>query len=174
VFPFVVLGLVAQRPRHGYEIKAAFEDLLGGTWPLNIGQVYTTLARLERDGLVKVEVVRQQLLPDRKVYTITEKGWDHLHRWLAEPVADPIRLKDEFFLKVLVHTQIDGGDPVALIWSQRQRYFQTLSDLNALRHDAALEPATALLLEGAALHVEADLKWLDVCEERVTELKPQR
>ncbi len=168
---YALLGLLAQAARHGYDLKNAFEAMLGGTWPLNIGQVYTTLARLERDGLVESQVVPQDLLPDRKVYSLTGAGREELARWLAEPTTGSIRLKDEFFLKLLAH-QLAGSDgSLALIWKQRQVYMQTLAQLTALRTDPSLELATALLVEGAILHVEADLGWLDLCEERLTELQ---
>jgi len=160
-----LLGLLVQESRHGYDLKNAFETMLGGTWPLNIGQVYTTLARLERDGLVESEIVPQDLLPDRKVYSLTEAGREALDRWLAGPSHGSIRLKDEFFIKFLVHQLADSGDPTPLLWKQRQVYMQTLTQLTTLRMDASLDPTTRLLMEGAILHVEADLEWLDRCEE---------
>src|SRR5437763_12827146 len=98
MFRFVLLGLLDAEPRYGYDLKAVFEEFLGGTWPLNIGQVYTTLARLEQEGLVSCEVVPQQLLPDRKVYSLTDAGEHQLSRWADQAVAGPIRLRDEFFL----------------------------------------------------------------------------
>jgi DNA-binding PadR family transcriptional regulator len=166
---FALLGLLAQEPRHGYDLKNAFEAVLGGTWPLNIGQIYTTLGRLERDGLVESEVVPQDLLPDRKVYSLTKDGREALDRWLAEPTVGSIRLKDEFFIKLLVHRLSRSDGTLALIWKQRQVYMQTLAQLTALRTDPSLDPATTLLMEGAILHVEADLFWLDLCEEKLKE-----
>jgi DNA-binding PadR family transcriptional regulator len=162
---YALLGLLAQESRHGYDLKNAFEAMLGGTWPLNIGQVYTTLARLERDGFVDSEIVPQDLLPDRKVYALSKAGREELDRWLAEPTRESIRLKDEFFIKLLVHQFIHPDGSLALIWKQRQVYMHTLTQLTTLRMDASLDPATRLLMEGAILHVEADLEWLDVCEE---------
>jgi DNA-binding PadR family transcriptional regulator len=164
-----LLGLLVQEPRHGYELKNAFETMLGGTWPLNIGQVYSTLNRLERDGLVESEVVTQELLPDRKVYSITEGGREELAHWLAEPADDTIRVKDEFFVKLLVHQLVGSNGALALLWKQRQVNMRTLAQLTSLLSDPALDGATKLLIEGAILHVEADLKWLDLCEERLKE-----
>ena len=164
-----LLGLLTKEPRHGYDLKSAFEAMLGGTWPLNIGQVYTTLARLERDGLVESQVVPQDLLPDRKVYSLTGAGREQLEHWLAEATVGSIRLKDEFFVKLLVHQLVGSDGSLALIWKQRQVYMQTLAQLTALRADPSLEPATGLLVEGAILHVEADLAWLDLCEDKLQE-----
>jgi DNA-binding PadR family transcriptional regulator len=166
---YALLSLLAQEPRHGYDLKAAFEGLLGGTWPLNIGQVYTTLGRLERDGLTESEVVPQDLLPDRKVYAITAAGQEELTRWLAEPTEGAIRLKDEFLIKFLVSQLIASDGSLALVWKQRQVYLQRLAQLTALQGDPSLNDATRLLLGAAILHVEADLNWLDLCEEELKE-----
>jgi DNA-binding PadR family transcriptional regulator len=165
----MLLGLLKQEPRHGYDLKSAFETLLGGTWPLNIGQIYTTLARLERDELVESETVPQDLLPDRKVYTITHAGQEELDRWLTEPASESIRLKNEFFIKLLVHRLVGSDDFNTLIWKQRQVNMQTLAELTSLRSDTSLDPVTNLLIEGAILQVEADLNWLDLCEQRLKE-----
>jgi DNA-binding PadR family transcriptional regulator len=166
---YALLSLLAQEPRHGYDLKSAFEALLGGTWPLNIGQVYTTLGRLERDGLVECEVVPQDLLPDRKVYAITPAGQEELTRWLAQPTEGAIQLKDEFLIKFLVSQLVASDRSLALIWKQRQVYLQRLAQLTALQGDLSLDGATRLLIDAAVLHAEADLKWLDLCEEELKE-----
>jgi DNA-binding PadR family transcriptional regulator len=107
------------------------------------------------------------LLPDRKVYHLTDAGQEALEHWLAEPTVGTIRLKDEFFVKLLVCQLVGSEGLLALIWKQRQVYMQTLAQLTALRTDPALDAATTLLMEGAILHVEADLEWLDICEDRL-------
>jgi DNA-binding PadR family transcriptional regulator len=163
---FVLLGLLDAEPRYGYELKAVFEQFLGGTWPLNIGQVYTALARLEKEGLVECQVVPQDLLPDRKVYALTEKGRADLRDWLDKPDTGPVSLRDSFFLKIAI-ASLNGDRPHDLINRQREQHLTALAELGRLQHDPNLHPATGLLLEGALLRLEADLKWLDVCEERV-------
>lgn len=163
---FLLLALLEREPRHGYDLKAVFEEFLGGTWPLNIGQVYTALARLEQDGLVSCEVVAQDLLPDRKVYSLTEEGRQELKRWTEEPADGPVRLRDELFLKVMARSLLRRDDPLSLVWRQRDSHMQALAQLLAMRDDPSLHPSTALLLDGAILRTEADLKWLDLCEER--------
>ncbi len=160
----VLLGLLAKGPKHGYELKGDFEELLGGTWELNIGQVYTTLARLERDGLVSSDVVPQQTRPDRKVYRVTEVGSKEIARWSSEPVADPVHLRQELILKVLINGLIESDDPRALIWAQRQRHLELLSELHAAREEPGLTPSMALLIEAGVAHLEADLKWLETAE----------
>ncbi len=163
---YLLLSLLAERARHGYELRTAFEELLGGTWPLNIGQIYTTLSRLEQDSWVRARVVEQELLPDRKVFEITETGAKELRRWVEEPTA-PVRLRDDGFLKLVAEIVAGGGDELAILWRQRASLFQSLSDLEALRATDNIHTATALLLDAAILRVEADLRWLDLCEQQL-------
>lgn len=167
---FVLLGLLADTPRHGYDLRAAIEEVFGGTWPVNIGQVYSTLARLERDDLVESTVVAQRDHPDRKVYRLTEAGRVELKAWLARPVEEPAKVKDEVFSKVLLHALTGRGDATTFLWDQRAQYLQALAQLTRLEGDEDLHPATRLLLTGIVLHVEADLRWLEMCEERLPEL----
>ena len=166
------LALLARAPAHGYELKQAFDDLFGGVWPpLNVGQIYTTLGRLERDGLVRGVQIEQAHRPDKKVYEPTPAGRAALEEWIDEPVAGA-RLKDEFFLKLVLARTAglnSGHDPAALIERQRRRYLQDLRQLNELaaRADAAGNRAAALLAEGAILHLQADVRWLDLCEAEI-------
>ena len=106
---YLLLGLLAGDPRHGYELKGLFEDLFGGTWPLNPGQVYMTLQRLEDDGLVTSEVVEQDLLPDRRVYSLTEDGRFELKKWTTESSDGPIRIREEMVAKVLTAIVVVAG-----------------------------------------------------------------
>ena len=164
---YVVLGLLGAEPRYGYELKAVFEAFLGGTWPLNIGQVYTTLSRLEREGLVAAEVVTQDQAPDRKVYALTAEGRAELDAWLTSVEVGPVRLRDEFFLRIAVRSLTDPTGAAALIQAQRAAHLATLADLGQAQEDPGLHPSTTLLLEGAMLRVEADLRWLEVAESRL-------
>ena len=166
---YLLLGLLAGCPRHGYELKALFEDLFGGTWPLNAGQVYMTLQRLEDEGLVTSEVVAQELLPDRRVYSLTEDGRFELKRWTAEATDGPIRIRDEMIAKVLTAMIAETASPADLVWSQRRSHLQSIAELRARKADPSLTVATKLLLEAAILRAEADLRWLDLVEERTGE-----
>ncbi len=164
MLPYALLGLLAERPQHGYDLKKAFEAMLAGTWQVNIGQIYSTLARLERDGLVVSRKQPQELLPDRKVYTLTEKGRQALQEWLAQPLLPPARLKVDFFLKLLLARRSGLADICALIWRQRQRLMQSIAELTPLLQRPR-DDEHRLLAEGLLYHLEADLKWLDRCEE---------
>jgi len=168
---FLLLGLLARGPRHGYELKVVFDDLVGATWPLNIAQIYNALSKLEDEGLVACEVVPQENVPNRKVYSLTPAGRHELDAWVGQPADGPVRLRDEVFFKVLVGVQVDGVEPLQVIARQRETYLQALADLTHAQDDPELAFATSLLLEGAALRLEADLRWLDRCQERVRERK---
>lgn len=164
---FLLLGLLQRRNHYGYELKVAFEELTGGTWPINEGQVYSTLARLERDGLVRATVVEQDLLPNRRVHELTPEGELALKRWLAEPAEEPVRLKDDWFAKVLVQGLVASDRWPELIGAQREAGLRRLAELAEASEDPTTPLLTRLVLEGAMLQVEAGLRWLDRCEEHL-------
>jgi DNA-binding PadR family transcriptional regulator len=168
----LLLAFLCDAQAHGYELKQAIEQTFGDAWPpINIGQIYTTLSRLERDGLVQSAHVSQDGRPDKRVYGLTDAGRHELHAWLEAPVSEP-RLKDEFLSKLIVATRLglNGAlKPLDLIARQRRAYLQNLRDLNELasRQQAGSDGAALLLIEGAILHLQADLKWLELCEQRL-------
>jgi len=148
---------------YGYQLRTEFEASTGATWPLNIGQVYTTLSRLERDGLVDDDPVAQNGRPNKRVYQLTEAGRMELRGWVAD-ATPAARLKDDFFVKLVLARAAGIADPLELIDRQRSAYLQALRELDDVH---TRDDTTALLVEGAALHLEADLKWLDLCEQRM-------
>jgi len=101
---FGILGLLAEQPLHAYAVKARFEDLLGGSWEVNIGQVYTTLQRLERDGLVEPAEPRGDR--GRLPYRLTEVGRKAIETWLAEPESEPQQLREAIYLKLLLAARV--------------------------------------------------------------------
>ena len=107
---FGLLGILAKKPQHGYELKRTFEQITGGFWQLNYGQIYQTLDRLESEGFVTFTVEREESVPDKKVYEITREGRDALQRWIAEPDPRPRPLRDELFIRLAV---MSGGRPRA-------------------------------------------------------------
>jgi DNA-binding PadR family transcriptional regulator len=160
-----VLALLADRPAHGYEIKRGLEERFGSVVaPLNAGQVYTTLQRLQRDELVADDAVAQTGRPDKRVYRLTDAGRNTLEEWLGVPSA-PTRLRDDFFMKLVFAQSLGLADPAELIARQRAAYLRSLGELERVLADGGADGTTALVVEGAALHLEADLKWLDRCEE---------
>jgi len=171
-----VLGLLAQRPRHGYELRAAFEAVAGGSenWDLKPAQVYTTLARMEKNGLVTEQSIEQDGGPEKRIYAITPEGEQELQAWFAES-ALPEHHRDEFYLKLMLALISGAANPYRLIHIQRNSLYRELHAITnqRTRADAGHELAKILLLDKAAMHLEADLRWLDMTEARLDEIKRQ-
>jgi DNA-binding PadR family transcriptional regulator len=171
-----ILGLLAQRPRHGYELRAAFEALIGGEdiWDVKPAQVYTTLARLEESGLVCQESVEQDSGPEKRIYALTPAGEQELAAWFKDGVADQPQ-KDEFFVKLMLSLGVDETLPYRVIHAQRSKLYQDLHNLTTLRtaSDPKVELAQIFFLDKIIMHLEADLRWLDMVEGRLDEIRRQ-
>jgi DNA-binding PadR family transcriptional regulator len=163
-----LLALLAKEPAHGYELKLALEQIFGEAYPSpNIGQIYVTLKRLEQDGLVRSEDVEQTTRPNKRVYELTPVGRDALRAWVGEPSDGP-RVRDEFFIKLILAPMAGLADRMELMNSQRRHYMGIMRSLAELQ--AETDPADAparLLIEGAILHLQADLDWLERCQEEL-------
>ncbi|GGQ13615.1 PadR family transcriptional regulator [Streptosporangium pseudovulgare] len=160
-----VLAMLAKEPAHGYHLRARLRQSLGPLGEsMNPGQIYVTLARLEKAGLVLCE--RADGLPEkpeRKVYALTPAGQQRVTAWLAE-VGWPKPDLAEFHLKLAAAAAARLADPVELVAAQRR---ELLRRLREAQQAALAEPAgsgAALLLEGVMLRLQADLRWLDACE----------
>lgn len=160
------LTLLAPQGAYGYELRQALEHRFGDLLPaLNAGQIYTTLARLERDGLV----VGLDVPGDsrgKRIYELTSAGRVELEKWIEAPISG-IRLKDEFFMKFVVVVAAGLAEPQRLLDRQRREYLQSLRDLDGLLETHADSATTELLVEGAILRLRADLEWLDLIEQRL-------
>ncbi|MDE3088373.1 MAG: PadR family transcriptional regulator [Chloroflexota bacterium] len=171
-----ILALLAQRPRHGYELRAAFEAVVGGeeNWDVKPAQIYTTLARLEKSGLVAEDSVEQNAGPEKRIYAITTDGLRTLKDWFADGIVSEHQ-RDEFYIKLMVGLVSGAVEPYQLIHTQRTHLFQELHALTAqrTRSDRSKELAKILLLDKAVMHLEADLRWLDMIEARLDEIKRQ-
>ncbi|HEV7807009.1 MAG TPA: PadR family transcriptional regulator [Solirubrobacteraceae bacterium] len=163
-----LLALLDNQPRYGYELKTAFEATTGGVWALNIGQVYTTLDRLARDELV-VEVGPGDDA-GRRTYSITDDGRDELARWLDASPADAPPPRDELLLKVLLALATPSVDAQDVIQAQRVGIVEGLqAHRRRLRAQAGGANGLVghLVVDALVLRMEADLRWLDLCEERL-------
>ena len=171
-----VLGLLAQRPRHGYELRAAFEAVAGGAenWDIKPAQVYTTLTRMEKNGLVTEQSIEQEGGPEKRIYAITPEGQQTLQAWFAEGTL-PDHQRDEFYLKLMLALISGAANPYRLIQIQRNCLYRELHAITNQRTcaDSDHELAKILLLDKAAMHLEADLRWLDMTEARLDEIKRQ-
>jgi DNA-binding PadR family transcriptional regulator len=163
-----LLALLAKEPAHGYELKLALEATFGQAYPSpNIGQIYVTLKRLEQDGLVCSQDVTQTTRPNKRVYELTPAGREALRAWVEEPSDGP-RIRDEFFIKLILAPMAGIADRIALMNAQRRHYLGLMRKLTDLQADVdRADTAARLLIEGAVLHLQADLDWLERCQEEL-------
>jgi DNA-binding PadR family transcriptional regulator len=158
-----LLALLERGPMYGYQLRTAFEESTGGTWPLNIGQVYTTLARLERDGLVSP-------LPEGEVgqrpYQITDTGRADLAVWFATPISRTDRPRDELAIKLALALTTPGVDVRTVVQTQRTATMRTLQEYTRLkaRADRPSDLSWRLVLDAMLFQAEAEIRWLDHCE----------
>jgi len=163
-----LLALLAKEPAHGYELKLALEQIFGQAYASpNIGQIYVTLKRLEQDGLVRSEDVEQTTRPNKRVYELTPAGRQALRVWVEEPSEGP-RIRDEFFIKLILAPMAGLADRMSLMNTQRRHYLGIMRHLTELQAETDPADTTArLLIEGAVLHLQADLDWLERCLEEL-------
>jgi len=158
-----LLALLERGPMYGYQLRATFEESTGGTWPLNIGQVYTTLGRLERDDMVRP-------LPEndggQRSYEITDAGRAELALWFATPVGDADRPRDELAIKLALAVTTPGIDAGAVLQSQRTATMRTLQEYTRLKGsaDRPADLSWRLVIEAMLFRAEAEIRWLDHCE----------
>ena len=160
-----MLALLREQPGYGYQLRAAFEESTGSTWPVNIGQVYTTLGRLERDGLVAKTGEDDE---GHVVYEITASGVAELESWFAVPVTQADRPRDELAMKLALAVSVPGVDVTALVQRQRSHTQAALQELTRrkLRTEAP-HLAFSLVLEAQIFQAEAEIRWLDHVEGQV-------
>ncbi|GAA4505175.1 PadR family transcriptional regulator [Actinoallomurus oryzae] len=165
----VLLALLAKESAHGYELKQALEQTFGPAYPSpNIGQIYVTLGRLEKDGLVRGEDVTQSNRPNKRVYELTPAGREAVAEWLDARSEGP-RLRSEFFTKLALVPLTGAADRMTLINRQRRHCLNLMRGLSQPGQPAqGGNPIASLLVEGARLHLQADLEWLERCQEALT------
>jgi len=160
-----LLTLLEEEPKYGYQLRAEFEARTGGTWPLNVGQVYTTLTRLERDGLVVADSTDGE---GRDVYRLTDAGHAEVTQWFVTPVDRERPPRDELAIKLALAVTVPGIDLSSVIQAQRTdtlRALQEYTRLKARATDADL--AWLLVLDSLVFRAEAEVRWLDHCEARL-------
>jgi DNA-binding PadR family transcriptional regulator len=165
----VVLAMLAKEPSHGYQLRARLRQALGPLGEaLNAGQVYVTLTRLEKAGLVVSEPSTTGAdRPDRKTYALTPTGQQRVAEWLAE-VGWPKPDLAEFHLKLVAAAAAGLDDPLSIVDAQRRELLRRLRDA---QRAALAEPKGSdaeLVLEGIVLRLQADLRWLEACEQSWT------
>ena len=158
-----LLALLAEGPSYGYQLRTRLLARTGGTWPLNIGQVYTTLSRLERDGLVEATGADGQA-----TYRITEAGRAAVAAWFAGPVDRPAAVRDELAIKLALAVDSPAVDASRIVRVQRAATARAVRELVGLRSGAdGADLAWTLVLDALIFQAEAELRWLDQCEDRI-------
>lgn len=172
-----LLALLQDGPRYGYQLRGEFEERTGSTWPLNIGQVYTTLDRLERDHLVQKDGDDGE---GHVIYSITAAGRAEVMGWFASPVAQTSPPRNELAIKLALALTLAGVDVGAVVQAQRTASMKTLQDYTRQRRTAAgnagvqlsgapgtgevNDAAWLLVLDSLIFATEAEVRWLDHCE----------
>ena len=161
-----LLAILDQGPCYGYQLRTEFDRRTGSIWPLNVGQIYNTLDRLERDGLVAKGDIDEQ---GHVYYQITEAGHDEVVSWLGSPVVRSAAARDELAIKLAIAVTLPGVDIAAVIQAQRRGSLRTLQDLTKTKN-ASGEPKSAgdlawqLVVDSLIFAAEAEVRWLDHSE----------
>lgn len=163
-----MLALLAEQPMYGYQLRSEFEARTGSTWPLNVGQVYTTLTRLERDGFVLESGDDGE---GHVIYRVTDAGRAEVATWFSTPVARAQPPRDELAIKLALAVTVPGVDVGAIIQQQRSATISALQDYTRLKRRAVpnkpADMAWGLVLDSLVFAAEAEVRWLDHCEARV-------
>ncbi len=162
-----LLALLGQGPMYGYQLRSEFERRTGSTWPLNVGQVYTTLARLERDGLVEGTGADDE---GHVTYQVTPAGREEVAAWFTTPVGRSQPPRDELAIKLALAVTVPGVDVGAVIQQQRTATMSALQDYTRLKRASGglvADLAWSLVLDSLVFAAEAEIRWLDHCEARV-------
>lgn len=165
-----LLGLLENGPTHGYELKRAHDRLFRGDRPLAYGQVYSTLARMLEQGLVAADGFEAGAGPDRKKYSVTEAGVADLQAWLSAPERPSDHLQNTLYTKVVL-ALMSSRSAEQIVDAQRTEHLRSLREYN--RRKIRGDLADQLICDHAMLHLEADLKWLNITAARLTDLLEQ-
>ena len=169
-----LLAILAQGPCYGYQLRTEFDRRTGSTWPLNVGQIYNTLERLERDGFVERGDADEQ---GHVFWEITDDGRADVAQWLGSPVERTTATRDALAIKLAVAATLPGVDVESIIQTQRKATLQQLQELNRAKYagdnpDGPEELAWALVVDSMIFAAEAEVRWLDHTDQRLR-LHPQ-
>src|SRR5947209_3879773 len=160
-----LLALLSEGPKYGLQLRDEFELRTGEVWPLNVGQVYTTLRRLERDGLVSSDDAGET---PQKGYAITAAGDRELSTWLQTPAVDSPPPRDELLIKVLVAARVPGTDVHDVVQVQRRHLVELMQRYTAVKADGADDDVTlAVIVDAQLFQLEAAVRWLDATDARL-------
>lgn len=171
VIRHALLALVSESPKHGFQLAQEFAAGTGDMWPLNTGQVYTTLQRLDRDGLVESDGAESS--GTQTTYRITETGRAELDAWLRQPPDTAHPPRDELVIKVLVALRLPGVDAAELTQVYRRHVVEAMQQYTRLKEDAPDDDIGLLLVADAEIfRLDAIVRWLDAAEARMRRMPP--
>lgn len=158
-----ILAILREGPTHGYGIRTAFNERTGGVWPLNVGQVYTTLERLQRDGLVQSA---GQDASGRERWELTPAGDSEVIAWLSSATSKTSTSRDEMAIKIALATSLPSADTLSIVQIERRAALQRLHALSRSLNAQgtprdARENAGRLVAESLIFRAEAEVRWLD-------------
>jgi DNA-binding PadR family transcriptional regulator len=161
-----LLGLLSEGPKYGLQLRQEFESRTGEVWPLNVGQVYTTLQRLERDGLVESDDAGED--ERQKGFRITPAGKEELASWLRTPVDVSSPPRDELVIKVLVGLQVPGVDVRDVIQVHRRYLVELMQQWTRIKEEEArYDLSLALVVDAELFRLDSVIRWLDTADGRL-------
>ena len=170
--PFILLGLIASGSHYGYDIKRLHDIRFPQARPAAFGQVYATLDRLERDGLVAVAGIERADGPDRTRYLLTAEGGTHLADWLATAEPPAPFVNNTLFTKVVL-ALLTGGSAAAYLTIQRAAHLDRMRQLTRLKTDATATMSDVVSADFAIAHLDADLRWMELTAQRLDMLREE-
>ncbi len=168
-----LLGLLSEEPKYGHQLRQEFEERTGDVWPLNVGQVYTTLQRLERDGLIESDEADSE--GPQKRFRITAAGTNELAQWLDTPSDLTVPPRDELVIKVLVALELPDVDVQEVLQVHRRYLVELMQQWTRLKEDEGqYDLPLALVVDAELFRLDAVVRWLDAVEGRMKRmsLKP--
>jgi DNA-binding PadR family transcriptional regulator len=169
--PYALLALLSEKPKYGLRLQTEFEARTGEVWPLNVGQVYTTLQRLERDGFVETDEADGERSQKQKRYRITSAGVHELAAWLRTPPDLVPPPRDELVIKVLVALQVPGIDVHEILQVHRRNVIEVMQRYTRIKAEAAEDDVPLALVADAELfRLEGMVRWLDAADVRLKQL----
>jgi DNA-binding PadR family transcriptional regulator len=161
-----LLALLSEGPKYGLQLRHEFEERTGEVWPLNVGQVYTTLQRLERDGLIQSE--DEDEAGTQKSYRLTAEGGAELDVWLRTPADLSSPPRDELVIKVLVASRVPGVDVHDVVQTHRRHIVELMQEWTRIKRDAAPDDVNlALVVDAEQFRLDSVIRWLDAADARL-------
>jgi DNA-binding PadR family transcriptional regulator len=163
-----LLALLSEGPKYGLQLREEFEANTGQVWPLNVGQVYTTLQRLDRDGLVTAADSESGDPGPQKAYRITEAGSAELAQWLRVPPDLSTPPRDDLVMKVLIAVRVPGADVSGIVQAHRRYLVQLIREWTRLKEDDnGRDIAFSLVVDAELFRIDSVARWLDAAEARL-------